>query len=99
MSLHPLDSRITSCCAEIIEALCTQNRDLKRELEEAYNQFELIKYQLKEARTGLVLVTEKFWSLRLKSLLLLVFSDCLDDIPISLNCPIFSLKWDSLNSR
>jgi flagellar biosynthesis chaperone FliJ len=51
MPLHPLDSRITSCCAEIIEALCTQNRDLKRELEEAYNQFELIKYQLKEART------------------------------------------------
>lgn len=51
MPLHPLDSRITSCCAEIIEALCTKNRDLKRELEEAYNQFELIKYQLKEART------------------------------------------------
>jgi flagellar biosynthesis chaperone FliJ len=51
MSLHPLDSRITSCCAEIIEALCTQNRDLKRELEEAYNQFELIKYQLEKAQT------------------------------------------------
>lgn len=51
MSSHPSDSWITSCWAEIIEALCIQNRDLKRELEEAYNQFELTQYQLKEART------------------------------------------------
>jgi len=51
MSSHPSDSRINSCCAEIIEALCIQIRDLKRELEEAFNQYEFIKYQLKEAQT------------------------------------------------
>ena len=44
-----------------------------------------------------VSAAENFWSLRRKSLLPIVYKDRLDEVSISLNCPVLSHKWDSSN--